>query len=227
MRRDQKTLIAAALTAFALWAVPLLRPFGLPLIYLNTHIHELCHALTATATGGRVQMIEVFANGSGVTPITGGSLLLTASAGYVGSTLVGGSLLAFSRPPKQAKTMLWVTFGFLLFSMVMFVRGDLVGIGSGILWLLTLGLLARNLEGEKAVFAAQFLGLELALTSLQAFMVLMQITTSTERQSDALILEKVSGLPAFVWATGWLVFGVVAIVLALVSAWKPAARARS
>lgn len=224
MRRDQKSLILAALVAFLLWAVPLLRPIGLPLIYLNTHIHELSHALMALATGGQVRMIQVFADGSGVTPVAGGSLLLTASAGYVGSTLVGALILAVSRTPKSAKQMLWLTFGFLLVSMVVFVRGDLVGIGSGIVWIAALAVMARNLKGEHAVFAAQFLGLELALTSLQAFLVLLKITTQSEQHSDALILEQVSGIPAFVWATGWSLLGVVAIVLSLVSAWKPPAR---
>ena len=65
LRRDQWTLLGASLASVALWATPLLRPFALPLIYLNTHIHELCHAVTTIATGGAVENIIVLGDGSG------------------------------------------------------------------------------------------------------------------------------------------------------------------
>jgi hypothetical protein len=226
LRRDQKTLLIASVLSFALWAVPFLRPVALPLLYLNTHVHELCHALTAMATGGSVDFIAVFWDGSGVTPVHGGSMLLTASAGYVGSALVGGLLLALSRSPKQATSMLWLTSLFIVTSMVLFVRGDAVGVISGIVWAGGLILLAKKLSGDNAVFASQFLGMQMALTSLQAFLVLLKVTTSSERESDAMILQNISGVPAFVWATGWLAFGFCAIGLALVSAWKPARRSK-
>jgi len=196
------------------------------LLYLNTHIHELCHAITAVGTGGSVDYIAVFADGSGVTPVAGGSMLFTASAGYVGAALVGGLLIASSRTPKRAATMLWITCLCIAISLLLFVRGDTVGVISGVFWVVALGLMARKLSGDNVVFAAQFIGMQMALTSLQAFLVLLKVTTSTERQSDALILQDGSGIPAFVWASGWLVFGLFAIALALVSAWKPARQAK-
>ena len=227
LRRDQWTLLGASMASVTLWAIPFLRPFALPLIYLNTHIHELCHAVTTIATGGAVENIIVLGDGSGSTPVIGGSMFLIASAGYVGSALVGGVLLAFSRTPKQATSMLWLTFGFVLASLVLFVRGDWIGVWSGVFWVLTLALLARELRGPNAVFAAQFLGMQMALTSLQAFLVLLKITSVTETRSDALILQQVTGIPAFTWALGWFVFGLFSIGLALLSAWRPPARSTS
>jgi len=204
-----------------------LRPLELPLIYLNTHIHELCHAVLSVLTGGQVDYILVLANGSGSTPVRGGSTILIASGGYVGTALVGGILLAFSRTPKQATSMLWLTFGFIVSSLVLFVRGDLIGVVSGILWAMALALMASKLSGPKSVFAAQFLGMQMALTSLQAFLVLLKVTSVTETHSDAMILQGVTGIPAMAWALGWTVFGILSIGLALVSAWRPPARTSS
>ncbi|MEO7453256.1 MAG: M50 family metallopeptidase, partial [Fimbriimonadales bacterium] len=72
------------MVSLALWLVPLFRPILTPLIYFNTHIHELCHALMGMATGGSVLRVVVESNGNGHALIGGGNLILTASAGYVG-----------------------------------------------------------------------------------------------------------------------------------------------
>ena len=227
LRRDQSSLLVASLVSVVLWATPDLRLFALPLIYLNTHIHELCHAVTALVTGGHVEHIVVLADGSGSTPVMGGSLFLTASAGYVGSAIVGGALLAFSRTAKQASSMIWLTFVFLVASLFLFVRGDLLGVGSGVFWILALGVMAKKLTGQNVVFAAQFLGIQLALTSLQAMLVLLKVTSATETHSDAQILQSVTGVPAMAWALGWSGLGLVVVATALVSAWKPSVRRTS
>jgi len=40
--RQRKATVLAAVIAIATWLVPMLRPIVLPLLYLNTHLHELC-----------------------------------------------------------------------------------------------------------------------------------------------------------------------------------------
>lgn len=224
LRRDQSTLLAATAVSVAVWVIPIVRPLMLPLIYLNTHIHELCHAVTALVTGGHVSYIAVHADGSGVTPVSGGSLLLTASAGYVGSALVGGLMIAFSRTPKQATNMVWLAFGFIVASMLLFVRGDMIGILSGLFWILALAMMAKKLTGPNIVFAAQFIGMQLALTSLQSFLVLLKLTSATEVHSDAEILYRVTGIPSFAWALGWSIFGLALVGVSLHSAWKSPAK---
>ncbi|MBS1724908.1 MAG: M50 family metallopeptidase [Armatimonadetes bacterium] len=226
LRRDQTTLIYASIAALALWVVPVVRILALPLIYLNTHVHELCHAVTGLATGGQVEHILVFTDGSGVTPIFGGNVLLEASAGYVGSALVGGILIAMARDERGAKAALCTLFGFLAGSMLLFVRGDMVGVLSGIFWVPVLGLLAAKLRGHASTFAAQFLGVQLALTSLQSLLVLLKVTVSPEPRSDALILQQISGLPAVVWAAGWSVLGLFMIGASLAIAWRPARKGK-
>ncbi|MCH8979868.1 MAG: M50 family metallopeptidase, partial [Armatimonadetes bacterium] len=118
LRKDQRLLIWASVASLAVWAVPYLRPVLLPLIFYNTHIHELCHALAAVVTGGSVEFIKVNANGSGVTHTLGGSPFLLATSGYVGSAIVGGLLIFGSRTVEGARKMLWVAAGFIALSMV-------------------------------------------------------------------------------------------------------------
>ncbi|MBS1715707.1 MAG: M50 family metallopeptidase [Armatimonadetes bacterium] len=224
LRTDQKTLLAAGAASVLLWAVPAFRFVALPLIYLNTHVHELCHALMALATGGRVEHILVFSGGNGVTPVSGGSILLTASAGYVGAAVVGGVLVGGARSEKAAKGVLWAGCVFMALSLLLFVRGDIVGLVSGAFWTAVFGVAAAKLKREAAMFAAGFLGVQMALTSLEALLVLLRLTTVPMVENDALLLQNVTGVPSIVWAAGWSLFGLVAVVSSLAAAWRPASR---
>lgn len=220
LRPHQVAIIAAALVSLAAYITPVLNLIFLPLRYLNTHIHELCHALAATATGGDALFIKVFGNGSGVTPVGGGNLLLTASAGYVGAVLVGAGMVVVGRTPKAAALVLKGIAIAIAFSMVVWVRGDIIGVGSGIAWAVGLWLLAVFLNGPKVVFVAQLVGLQQCLNALQSVYALLQISTYPELQSDAKLLESAIGVPAMVWAVLWSAFAIVLVVLSLRKAWK-------
>lgn len=222
LRRDQKLLITAAVLTVGLWVVPFLRPLILPLVYFNTHIHELAHALAALATGGQVEYIHVYADGSGATPVRGGAILFVASAGYVGAAVVGGLMILGSRTEDSARRTLWTAFAFMLLSILLFVRFDTVGILSGILWTGALCLAARFLKKDAVILLTQFLGLSLALTSLQSVLILLNLTTNPGLHNDAKILQDATFIPGIVWALLWTAISVIAIWTSLKSAWKPA-----
>lgn len=215
-------MLSATALATALWVVPELRILILPLVYYNTHVHELCHALAAVATGGGVQHILVFANGSGVAQITGGWTPAVASAGYVGSTMVGGLVLAWARNETGARRALGAAAVFLGISLVLFVRGDGVGLLSAFGWLVALILAAARTRGATTIFLAQFIGLQLCLTSLQAFVSLFNVAASIDGHSDAKILEQATGLPDLLWAALWLAMSLVVVWASLRAAWQPA-----
>jgi hypothetical protein len=219
MKKHQKILVWACVAALAVWVVAPLRILLLPLVYYNTHVHELCHALAGVLTGGKVDFVHVLANGSGVTQTAGGNPFLLSSAGYVGSSIVGGLLILGSGTSESARKMLWVAAGFLAFSMLFFVRGDAVGVLSGLAWIAALSLGALLLRGDGAVFAAQFLGAQQCLTSLQAFLALIAVTANDLGHSDAGNMEQFTGVPAIVWSLAWLAFSLVAIGVGLRAAW--------
>lgn len=220
MRSHQKILLASVGLSSVMWLVPFFWFLWLPLMYLNTHVHELAHALTALATGGEVQHILVFANGGGVTPVRGGSILLVASAGYVGSTLTGAAMILLSKNAEGSRRALLLAGAILLFSLVFFVRGDIVGVLSAIAWTAFLVAGGLRMSGKWATFFARFVGVALCLASLEAYKFLFASTMVPHAHSDAAIMQDVTGVPAFVWATAWFVFSIAVLVPTLRAAWR-------
>ena len=220
LRKDQSILLLAGLASLVVWLFPIFRPFLLPLVYYNTHIHELCHALAGVATGGHVKEIIVRANGSGVTSVFGGSAWLLASSGYVGSAIVGGMLIAGSRTERGARRTLWIAAGFLLFSLLFFVRGELIGVVSAISWIAVLSACAHWLKQDKVIFAAQFLGIQQCITSAHAFLVLLQLTAFTDQHNDAKILQEAAGIPAIVSSVVWLMISAAIVFMTIRRAWS-------
>lgn len=226
VRPAQWALLGAGAASVGLWLVPQLRVVLWPLTLFNTHVHELCHALAAIVTGGRVEYILVRPDGSGVTPVLGGNLLFLASAGYLGSAVVGGLMIALSRTEKSARAVMGVTGGMLAASTILFVRGEPAGFAMGVFWTLAFAAGAKWLRKDAAVFAARFMGMQLGLTALQAVTVLLKLSTSTDAMSDAKILEKASFIPAIFWALGWAACAVVALWLGLRVAWRSAGKSQ-
>lgn len=220
MRTDQGMLVLATIASLVLWVIPLTRPFLLPLTFLNTHIHELCHALAGLATGGQVLDIAVLSNGSGVTPISGGNLIVTASAGYVGSALIGAAIIFFGRTEHSARAVFWVLGLALAGSLIIFVRGDLVGVLTGIGWTVVFLLCALRAKGWFATFFAQFIGVQQCLAAFQSILILLNLATSSEAQSDATILQNATGLPAIIWAGFWTILSLVLVFFMLRLAWR-------
>jgi hypothetical protein len=220
LSQNQVALLLAVGTAGLAWVVPGLSQLLLPLQYLNTHLHEFCHAVVASFTGGLVDHIEVHANGSGVTPVAGGNYFLTASAGYIGATALGGLIASSGRNLEAARVVLALTALALMVSLCLWVRGDSVGLASGWMWVVILGILAATLRGLPLLFAVQFLGIELALASFQSLWVLLKVSAITNLQSDATLAEKFSGVPALFWAICWSLLGVVTTIAAIRFLWQ-------
>lgn len=219
MRRDQSLLLAASLVAFVLWVFPVGRVVILPLVFLNTHLHELCHALAAVFTGGSAERIQVFWDGSGVTPILGGWLPVVASAGYVGAMVIGAGMIYFGRSEKGAKAILGGVGALLIVSLLIWVRND-VGWITGVFWAAVLLLMARYAKGETAVFAVQFIGVQQILAAGMSILTLLRISTGTEKQSDAQLMASATGLPAIVWASVYAGLALVLTIVTLKAAWN-------
>jgi hypothetical protein len=215
----QTAILSAAGVAFLACIVPPIHLLLLPLQYLNTHLHEMCHAIMAAATGGDPLRILVFANGSGVTPIMGGNVFIEASAGYIGATLIGSAMIFFGRTPERARIVLGVVAGMLLMSQILWVRGDSVGVVSGWFWTAILFCAARFLKGTPALFVCQLVGLEQCLNAIGSVYELFKISAFTETHSDALIVQSVTFIPAVAWASLWCVFSLLMVALTVRKAW--------
>jgi hypothetical protein len=220
LRKHQSTLLIASALALLVWCLPIARWLVVPLIYLNTILHEIGHAVVTLATGGQVAGIRIFADGSGVTLAQGGWLVFITAAGYVGATLIGGAMVYFGRTPLGARRALIALACVVGGALVLWIRGDAVGVVAAIAWTLGLGIAAANLSDDGARTLAQFLGIAQCLASAQAFLVLLQLTASANVQNDAGILAQRTLIPAAVWALAWAVFSLVVLVVTLKHAWK-------
>jgi hypothetical protein len=220
LARHQSGLLAAAAVALLGYLAPPVHLLLLPLQYLNTHLHEMCHALMALATGGDPQRILVFGDGSGVTPILGGNGPLEASAGYTGATVIGAAMIYFGRTPERAKTVLYTVAGLLTLSLILWVRGDAVGLASGWFWAAALFCAARFVKGIPLLFICQLVGLEQCLNSISSVYQLLQISVYTESQSDAKLMQGFTSIPAAAWATLWCLFSLLMVGLTVRKAWN-------
>lgn len=203
LRPHQSAFLFATVASVVCWFVPFLRWVTVPLQYLNTHVHEAWHALMGIATGGMVSHIEVHANANGETYTAGGSNFLISSAGYLGAALTGALVIGLVRSPKAARTALLVLAIAIAYSLIVWVRGDPFGIVSGIGWVLALGAMAMYLGDENRLFAAQFIGVQQCLNSIQSLFFLVQISGFGVRQSDAGNMEQLTHIPAIVWSVLW------------------------
>jgi len=220
LKPHQTSLVVAGFATLLGFLVPFVRQALLPIAYLNTHLHEMSHALVAEATGAQVQGIDVYANGSGVTPVVGGNLLLIASAGYVGASIFGAAMIYFGRTEKLARATLATLAVLLTCSMLLWVRGDVVGVVSGIGWIAVLGVVAVFVRGRPLMFICQFLGLQQCLNAVQSLFVLVDLSAGTELHSDASILQSVTGIPSILWALGWSALSLFLVFVTLRVAWQ-------
>jgi len=224
LKPHQKALLGAAALVAILPAIPFGALAMLPLTYLNTHLHELAHAFAALVSGGAVGDIQVFANGSGVANVAGGNILLIGSAGYMGAALLGAALVYYARNAKNAQNALRILAIALGVAMVLFVRGDLVGILTGAFWVGAFALASSKLQGPQAIFAAQFVGVAQCLNSLQSVYTVFHISRASDSHSDARILEQATGLPAPLWAGLWVLASVGLLGFAVVRSWSDPTR---
>ena len=224
LRQDQKALLWASIATLACWLVPILNWIALPLEYLNAQTHEMCHAITAVLTGGHVQEINVFQDGSGVTPVFGGMMALVASAGYVGASIIGVLIILFSRTPEGARWSIRALVVALTASSLLWVRAhtgsEWVGLVSGYGWIVLLFALAWLLPKNAVLFTATFLGVQQCLHSVLALLVLLQISMFSHGPSDAYIMQQQTGLPATIWAVGWAAFSLLLMGITVKGAFR-------
>lgn len=220
LKAHQSAFGVACVVSVVLWFLPFLRWVTVPLQYLNTHIHEAWHALAAVATGGQVAHIEVHANGNGETYTMGGSNFLISSAGYIGAALVGALVIALARTPKTARTALIVLSVVMAYSLLVWVRRDIFGMATGLAWIAALWGLAFYLDDEKKLFAAQFLGVQQCLNSIQSLFFLVQISGFGVKESDAGNMAKLTHVPAIVWSVLWCGVSLALMFFALKFSWR-------
>lgn len=214
---------ASGLVIVVLWLTPLLFPFRM----FVTIVHELGHAVTSVATGGIVRTIEINPDGSGLAYVGGGFTLLVASAGYLGSTLVGGTMLLLAKRERGRRFVLWGVVGVLAIGTVFLVR-DLQTLGIMALVAAVYGLCAwkgPDLLLSFVLYTTALLACFYAVTDL---ITLFNINSSGRTvHNDAVILQNSTGIPAIVWTILWILVGGIILFQFMMMAIKTKNKASS
>jgi hypothetical protein len=218
------TLGLASLAGIFLWYWPVTRTFLSPITFLNTYIHEFCHAIAAWATGGTVSHILIEDNSAGETFIAGGNAWIVASAGYVGSAIVGAILLSLSHRERLMRLVLMAGSVLLLAGIIGFVRGHALGTTIGIISAAALFLAAWKLPSPAVVFTGQFLAIQQCAASFQAFYWLFVATNIGDKANDAKAMADMTHLPPVFWAGVWSLFSAALIFFSLRGAWRATGR---
>jgi hypothetical protein len=229
-------LLIATVITIILWFLPYAEYIVYPIRLFVTFIHEAAHALAAVLTGGSVHSLTISPDGSGSVysaPSGWLGLLVTASAGYLGTTLFGVGLLVLIRRAFSPNKILiglgaFVALITILFGVVSPLFNFLslqVSFGSVAFTVLSgvvmsAGLLAagRFLTVNGAQFAVAFLAVQCLLNALSDLKTLFMINAplvGSNIQTDAANMAAATGLPAIVWVMIWLVISVVMIGLGL------------
>jgi peptidase M50B-like protein len=207
-------LLGASLLTLIIWFFPLASMLVYPLRLFVTFIHEGGHAIAALITFGAVDQLVIYANASGVTYTRGGLQLVIASAGYLASTAYGAGLLVLCRDGSKTKAVLTVTAGLIL-ALTGLYAGNTFSWVTGIILsggLIFVALVAGN---RLAHFFLSFLAVQCCLNALWDLKTLFLISATTNRSSDAYLMEQQTLIPAIVWAVLWIVLSLIALAYAL------------
>jgi len=207
-------LLGASVLTLIIWSIPLASFLIYPLRLFVTFIHEGGHALAALITLGSVDRLVIYANASGETYTRGGFQLAIASAGYLASTAYGAGLLVLCRDGKHTKSVLTVTAGLIL-GLTALYASDPFSWVTGII--LSGGLIFVALVTGKRLghFFLSFLAVQSCLNALWDLKTLFLISATSNRHSDAYMMEQLTFIPATVWALLWLGISIVALAIAL------------
>ena len=207
-----RNIVLAALATVALSLIPYAGVVTYPLRLLVTFIHEGSHALATLLTGGWVLGLGVSSDGSGLTLSAGGIGVIVSSAGYLGATLYGATLLHLLRRGVDPRKLLLVTGGAVALMAVACVGGMLHALqGSvfGLIWAAILApaliLGAKKLSRETAGFVAGLIGVQCVLNALFDLKTLFLLSTLTGVQTDAQNMQRMTLIPAAVWSVLWIV----------------------
>jgi len=199
--------IAAALSlaiSLTRWGPLVLYPFRL----FTTWVHECAHAVMTLLVGGHVDSIVIEQNAAGVTrsliPESRVAMGLVASAGYLGASVVGCALMMAARGKKGADGILWTLGAFMLITLIVWMR-NLFGIAVVLIWSVALIALSRKRGGSVSSFVLSLLAVQVALNSVFDIRVLFLVHGG---HSDADTMARLFLLPAWTWASLWMLISI-------------------
>lgn len=230
-------------TALRAWALALLAslllwnlPFGGVLLYpfklLATCLHELSHGVMMELWGVGLRGLVIYPDSSGMAYGSGGASELArpfiSAAGYMGTPLVGGALLALCRTPTGARWSLLALAGLLATAVATVVDNPF---GQRALAAIALAFLIIALIAPPAwrLAAVQFVAAQACIHALLDIRVLfrpVQVVGGREAISDAHAMAQATfgtseRWAVWLWAGCWLAWSLAVCFAAVRLAARP------
>lgn len=199
-------IVSITLLSILLWDTIVIYPIKLFVILF----HEISHGVAAILTGGSISSIDIGTDLGGTTQIEGGIPVIIASAGYLGSLIVGASLFV-SAYNKKFTTWLCIALSVIL---ILFTANYITGSAVTLFAIIfAVGLMVSPLYFKNIVhsYVMKILGLISVLYTLVDLK--EDLFTLTYRITDAQILESLTDIPAIFWGILWI--GISAFTTAL------------
>ncbi len=206
--RGHWQLILITVLIFLLWNTPAVLPLKLLVVFL----HEMAHALAGIITGGSVVEISLSPQQGGHARIRGGNLFLIASAGYLGSLLLGMALFLIALRSNADKLVLGLFGGIVLLVTALYIR-DLFAVIFCILTGLGMLAIARYLDRAFSDMALRIIGLTSMIYA--PYDIYSDIIARSGLRSDARLIAEEFGGPTLFWGGLWLILSLAAILYCL------------
>jgi hypothetical protein len=175
-------------------------------------LHESTHCFFALISGGSVSEIKIDYQIGGACIIKGGSPVLIAASGYLGSLFFGGLLFIsgkFFEFSKYVCSFLALIFLILIFSVVKELFGILFTLGFAVILFLS----PRVLPVVAHSYLLKILGI---ISCLYTIIDIKDDLITTElRKTDAQILAVHTGIPAVVWGMTILLISIIILYFLL------------
>lgn len=193
---------------FALWQTPAVVPLKILIVFF----HEASHAIATFVTGGEVVSLSVSPNQGGLVVSRGGSRFWTLTAGYLGSLLIGVSLLIGATRSRADRKIMAVCGVMMLVIAGLYVREIFAlafVIGTGIAMLLSARFLGHNVND----LMLRVIG----LTSMiyVPYDIFSDTIARSHLPSDARMLAQEFGGTPQVWGVLWIIISLIVIVFCM------------
>ncbi len=182
--------------------------FIYPIKFFVVILHETSHAIVTIITGGTVKSIYITSYLGGITKSNGGNSLLIASAGYIGSLIIGALLFISAYNIKVRTITTKVLSIILLLITVGYLKGSL-SVFFGLMVSIFFFFLPEYFNKVFASFFLKFIGLISCLYVLTD--IKNDLITTSIRETDAQIIEFITGIPSLAVGFLWLVISLLTV----------------
>jgi hypothetical protein len=206
-------LIALTAVVFALWQNSLVIPLKIFVVFL----HEFSHAIATLLTGGKVLELSVSAQQGGFVTSQGGNGFIIATAGYLGSLLLGSLLFVLALRSKLDRYVVGA-LGLIMVGLTALYIRELFAVGFCLGAGLVLMISAR-------FFAASLNDLILRVIGLTSMIyvpydIFSDTLSRSYLMSDARILAQNYGGTTMMWGVIWLIISLVFLIFILKASLK-------